>query len=346
MDSLTQVALGGAVAYTVMGRKMGAKAALWGAALGTLPDLDVFIPYGDAISDFTYHRSFSHSLLVHVLVTPLIAWLMTKCHASARPYFKQCMLLVFLCLSTHAILDSFTVYGTQLFWPLTEYPFGIANLFIIDLLVTIPLLMGFIAALLPRLPYRKAKRLNLIGLGLCTLYITWSLVAQQYINHKIERTLANNNIVAGAYMSTPAPFTTLLWRAVVMSDEGYYEVYASVFDTPEQVSVTQFTSQEGLLDGLEDNWHVQRLRWFTKGLYSVSEQQSAIVMSDLRMGTQCNYVFNFKVAERSINGPKAVDVEQYSSRPDMSGLKKLFERIWQPSIVLSPPANTPCGELN
>ena len=46
MDSLTQVVLGSAVGYAVLGNKIGRKAALWGAALGTLPDLDVFIPYG------------------------------------------------------------------------------------------------------------------------------------------------------------------------------------------------------------------------------------------------------------------------------------------------------------
>ena len=44
MDSLTQAALGGAVGYAVLGNKVGRKAALWGAILGTLPDLDVFYP--------------------------------------------------------------------------------------------------------------------------------------------------------------------------------------------------------------------------------------------------------------------------------------------------------------
>ena len=42
MDSLTQVALGSAVGYAVLGNKIGRKAVFWGAALGTLPDLDVF----------------------------------------------------------------------------------------------------------------------------------------------------------------------------------------------------------------------------------------------------------------------------------------------------------------
>ncbi|MGB3668335.1 MAG: metal-dependent hydrolase, partial [Bermanella sp.] len=49
MDSVTQVVLGGAVGYAVLGDKVGRKAALYGAVLGTLPDLDVFLPYGGEV---------------------------------------------------------------------------------------------------------------------------------------------------------------------------------------------------------------------------------------------------------------------------------------------------------
>jgi inner membrane protein len=122
MDSLTQIALGGAVGYAVLGSKIGRKAIIWGAALGTLPDLDVFLPYAGEVEAFTYHRGFSHSLLVHLLASPIIVWLILKVHTHTTAYKKGWFWLVFLSLSTHAILDSCTVYGTQLLWPLTEFP--------------------------------------------------------------------------------------------------------------------------------------------------------------------------------------------------------------------------------
>ena len=62
MDSLTQIALGAAVGTAVLGRKVGPRAALWGAVCGTLPDLDVLLPYGDPVRDFTFHRAESHSI--------------------------------------------------------------------------------------------------------------------------------------------------------------------------------------------------------------------------------------------------------------------------------------------
>ena len=51
MDSVTQAVLGGAVSYTVLGRRLGKRAALYGIILGTLPDLDVLIDFGGPIEN-------------------------------------------------------------------------------------------------------------------------------------------------------------------------------------------------------------------------------------------------------------------------------------------------------
>ena len=74
MDSLSQVVLGASVGGAVMGRTLGRSALLGGALLGTLPDLDVLIDYGDAVANFTEHRGFSHSLLVLLPASLLLAW--------------------------------------------------------------------------------------------------------------------------------------------------------------------------------------------------------------------------------------------------------------------------------
>ena len=78
MDSLTQMALGASISEAVMQNKVGRKAALWGAICGTLPDLDVLIPMGNAIQDFTYHRAESHAFFYMALATPVFTWLILK----------------------------------------------------------------------------------------------------------------------------------------------------------------------------------------------------------------------------------------------------------------------------
>ncbi|MBH0001513.1 metal-dependent hydrolase [Pseudoalteromonas sp. SWYJZ12] len=338
MDSLTQVALGSAVGYAVLGNKIGRKAVLWGAILGTLPDLDVFLPYGGSVEAFTYHRGFSHSLLIHLLISPLIVWLILKVHAGMQIYKVRWFWLVFLSLSTHALLDSLTVYGTQLLWPFTEYPFAVSSVFIIDPAYTLLLLIGVICTLIPKIKAATAYRINAAALVLSSLYLFCALILKVNIDDKVKTALNNRQIPVNAYVSTPAPLTTLLWRIVVMSDGQYYEGYASVFDAPSDVTLTAYQTTSSLLNNISDEWPIKRLQWFTKGFYSVRQQQSNIVLSDLRMGMECNYVFNFVVGKKSDSEVSIGNFEKISQRPNLNNLHKIWNRIWQPNVSLASPA--------
>ena len=122
MDSITQIALGAAIGEATLGRQVGKRAILWGGLCGLFPDLDILIPLGDAVKNFTYHRGPSHSLVVLSALTPLFVYLIIKCHPDTRQYRKRWFALVFLAFITHVLLDCFTVYGTQIFWPLPTPP--------------------------------------------------------------------------------------------------------------------------------------------------------------------------------------------------------------------------------
>ncbi|MCK8136701.1 metal-dependent hydrolase [Pseudoalteromonas sp. 2CM28B] len=345
MDSLTQVALGSAVGYAVLGNKVGRKAVAWGAILGTLPDLDVFLPYGGSVEAFTYHRGFSHSLFVHLLISPLIVWLILKIHTGMQACKVRWFWLVFLCLSTHALLDSLTVYGTQLMWPLSEYPFAVSSMFIIDPLYTLPLLIGLAFTLLPKISTSKAYKINAITLSLSTAYLCLAFVFKLNIGDKVNTALQNRGITVNEYISTPAPFTTLLWRVVVMSDGRYYEGYASVFDTPNEVTLNAYQTTPSLLNEIKNEWGVKRLQWFTKGFYSVREQQDKVILSDLRMGMECAYVFNFVVGQKDGSAISVGNFEKISQRPNLNNLPKIWDRIWHPDTVLASPfAKNNCVE--
>ncbi|KPZ58495.1 MULTISPECIES: metal-dependent hydrolase [unclassified Pseudoalteromonas] len=345
MDSLTQVVLGSAVGYAVLGNKIGRKAALWGAALGTLPDLDVFIPYGGPVEAFTYHRGFSHSFIVHLLISPLIVWLILKIHTGMQMHKTRWFWLVFLCLSTHALLDSFTVYGTQLLWPLTGYPFAISNMFIVDPLYTLPLIFGVACTLLPKITSMRAYKINTTMLGLSCIYLCSSLILKVIIDDKATAALSDRQIQVSNYISTPAPLTTLLWRIVVMSDDQYYVGYASLFDEPNDVTFNAYNTDPLLINEISDEWGIKRLQWFTKGFYSIRQQQSNIILSDLRMGMECNYVFNFVVGEKTDLGVNVGDFEKISQRSNLSRVSKVWDRIWNPDINLAPPlANKSCAK--
>ena len=336
MDSLTQMVLGAAVGEAALGRKIGNSALLWGAALGTLPDLDVFVPLGDVVSDFTYHRSASHSLFVLALATPLLAWLATRIHADTRGRCVRWMLAIYLVFATHVLLDSLTAYGTQIFWPISSLPVSLSTIFIIDPLYTLPLLVGVIAALVMTRESDRGHRINRVGLILSSAYLAWTVVAKVIVDQRFEDALARQGIAYERMFSVPSAFNSVLWRAVVRDRDGYYEAYYSVLDGDREIRFHRYPSEDGLLGAMASDWSIQRLRWFSQGFYGVTLQDGGVVISDLRMGVEPNYVFRFRVAEIGNPHPQPVDVvEQLESAPDYDLLPLVWARIWDPEVGLS-----------
>ena len=334
MDSVTQAVLGGAVSYTVLGRRMGKRAALYGMALGTIPDLDVLIDFGGPIENMTHHRGFSHSLFVQALVTPIFVMLLSKLPFSRSASWARWSVAVYLSFTTHSLADFFTVYGTQIFWPLTNYPFTHSILFIVDPIYTIPLLVAVISALLMR-DRSQAVKINALMLGLSSLYLVWSTGAKSVIDNRVKKALAINGISTEVYESTPAPLNTLLWRGVAVDDDQYFEIWASIFDDVGQIQIQGFPRNEELISAIGDHPKIERLRWFTKGQYKVWQSDDQIIISDLRMGVEGAYVFNFEVGLQTDNQTNIGSFQQIQQRLDLGGLKSVWARIFDPTVNLS-----------
>jgi inner membrane protein len=339
LDSLTQLALGAAAGEATLGRRVGNRAILWGAICGTIPDLDVFIPLGGAVADFTYHRSFSHSLFVLAALTPAMVWLILRLHPQTRPERRRWALLVYLVFATHVLLDSFTVYGTQIFWPLIETPMTWSTIFIIDPAYTLPLLVGVTAALAASRDSSWGHRLNWAGLALSSAYLAWSLGAKLQVERIARDSLAAQGIEHRQLLTTPAPFNTLLWRVLATDADGYHEGFYSVLDTSEDIEFSRYPSRPELLEGLRDHWPVGRLQWFTKGLYSVSLRGRDIVITDLRMGLEPDYVFAFSVGRIDNPHARPMDAERVPATRDLSRLQWVWDRIWHEEPGLPPRTN-------
>lgn len=333
MDSLTQLVLGAAVGGAVMGRRAGRRAVAWGAACGTLPDLDVFVPLGSAVADFTYHRSASHSLFVLAALTPLLVWLIRRMHPDTRGHLWGWTALVYLCFLTHVLLDCLTVYGTQIFWPLSSYPVSGSVVFIIDPAYTLPLLVGLGFALARGLRGQRGYRANAIGLALSTAYLAWAGAAKLHVESVARASLTAQGVTEERLLTTPAPFNTLLWRVVAVADGRYLEGYYSLLDDDAQIDFVPHGQGGELLAGLSDHWPVQRLKWFTHGFWAADREGQSIVISDLRMGIEPAYAFRFQVAEVANPHPRPVPNQRVPSERPAAALRWLWQRIWteQPS---------------
>jgi inner membrane protein len=327
VDSLTQIALGAAVGEAVLGHRVGRKAALWGAICGTLPDLDVLIPFADPVADFTFHRSFSHSVIMLALLTPLMAWLIRKIHPADADHRKGWYALVYLAFLTHVLLDSCTIYGTQIFWPLSEYPMTWGSIFIIDPLYTLPLIAGVVAVAVARRNPQRAYRFNLAMLGLSTLYLGWSFAAKFHVQGIAREALARQGIEHRQILTLASPFNTILWRFVVMTPGGYAEGWYSLLDSDRRIDFIFHNSEQELLTGLERHWPVTRLQWFTKGFYRVGQEGESVVITDLRMGAEDFYAFRFKVGEVGNPHSEPTPSEQLRATLEDGVFRELWQRL-------------------
>ena len=319
MDSLTQLVLGAACGVAVMGRRTAVwKAALWGGICGTLPDLDAFIDFGDPVRDMTYHRAESHGLFYLTLLAPLMAWLASKVHGEAALFKRWCAAL-WLALFTHPLLDTLTIYGTQLLQPFSDYPFGIGSMFIIDPLYTLPLLFGLVAAL--SMKQFAGLRWNAVALGLSCVYLAWSVAAQAHVARIVRSQVGADAL----FFVTPTPLNTIAWRIVVMRDNVYSEGFYSFFDEDRNIRFDEFPNQSALMKELKGNWAAQRMAWFTHGFYALREVNDQVILADLRMGQEPDYVFQFAIAQRDGSSWKAITPQQAGSRSDAA---KLLPWLW------------------
>ncbi|MFK7859815.1 MAG: metal-dependent hydrolase [Granulosicoccus sp.] len=333
MDSISQIVLGASIAQLTLGERLGRRALVAGALLGTLPDLDVVVPYADDVSSFTYHRSWSHSLLVLSLVSLPIAWFVQRLFRTTGISWRHCLTGVWLVLITHPLLDSFTTYGTQIFWPLTPAPTALGSVFIIDPLYTVPLIIALIAAW--RRPYEKSRTIVSSALALSTAYLAWTLLAQHQVQQKLDNTIAQLGIPARQTMVAPFPLS-LLWRTVIETEDHYYEGYSSLLDSASTIELSRYGNGKNLCRQWLDYWPVQRLNWFTQGLFALSIENDQLIASDLRIGVAGSYIFRFAIAEQEDQQWQAIQSRQLPVDVDTQRMGLLLNRATDESVVLLP----------
>ena len=96
MDSFTQILLGIATVEVIAGRQLKDKTFVYGAILGTLPDLDVIVGlFMDPISGVAIHRGISHSLFLFLLLSPLLGLAIAKLERG-KISLQQSIMVAFL----------------------------------------------------------------------------------------------------------------------------------------------------------------------------------------------------------------------------------------------------------
>ncbi|MGH9799901.1 MAG: metal-dependent hydrolase, partial [Blastocatellia bacterium] len=181
--------------------------------------------------------------------------------------------------ATHAPLDIFTSYGTQLFWPFSNYRVALDWIGIVDPLYTIPLAIGV---------YLTMKRLRMrpvrIALLLTSLYICFG-GWQHHRGIETQKRLAEmrgQRIESARVM--PAPGWLVMWRSAYVSGGRLYSdgFQLNWFRSPRVLpgGSADLTTFDDLPVNARENAETRRrfevFSWFAGGLIApVSGEQDA-----------------------------------------------------------------------
>ena len=335
MDSLTQIVLGAAVGEAVLGKKIGNRAFVWGAIAGTIPDLDVITrPLLPMVQGLSWHRGFSHSLIFFILISPVLAWLAGKIHAQRAIPFQQWFWFFFMITFTHALLDCFTSWGTQLFWP---HPWRVHfnNIFVADPLYTVPFLMTVLLTLFFKRSNPLRSRINNAGIIISSVYMLLTIAFKGMVFFELREDLQAKGIDYIQLTTRPAPLNTILWIANVELEDEYLLTYRSLLDDEaDSIEWVSVKKNWHLLEPYRNNEDLQLLLYLTQGFYVAEDLGDVIQINDLRFGQQGDlgegggeFVFKYHITPQDDG---SISFEQIDPpRPSMEEAAPLMEELYK-----------------
>lgn len=329
MDSLTQVLLGIATAEVIAGRQLKNRTFLYGAILGTIPDLDVVVgSFMDPVSGVAIHRGLSHSLFFFVCLSPILGWLITKLE-HGKITIQRSIILAFFGLFTHVILDAFTSWGTQILWPLPER-FALKTIFVIDPLYSIPLLISLIYVFRTRVDLLRRKYVYR-GLIISSCYLLLTCGIKLFALNKFENALQNQDISYTEIIVKPTAFNTILWNANVKTNDGYLLSDYSLLDTKE-ISFTLYESNKEAGIQISNSPYFKRLVTISEGWHIVSRYNNRIFFNDLRFGllndnpAQPQFAFSYEFLLNDDGTFTVIEVPK-AKRDGKLLMQKLWKRL-------------------
>jgi len=238
--------------------------------------------------------------------------------------------MFFLAFLTHSLLDCFTTWGTQLFWPI---PTRVAwkTIFVVDPLYTIPYMVCLTWILFLPKTSSKRKTINWIGILLSSSYLLLTAINKQLINSKFKEIIEETGITYSNMDTRPLPFQNILWTANVETETKFHIFYFSWLDTKQQKSHS-IDKNHYLLEPYLGYDQIRKLIQISEGFYTIARHEDHLIFNDLRFGQTLGwldpnspFVFSYKIVPQN-NSIKIEEVEKKVQQAK-GMLPLLFERI-------------------
>lgn len=218
MDNLTHSLSGLVTARLVPARNLSMRSRyIAGALAANFPDLDIVLAPVSSELYLMHHRGETHSLVLLPLWAFLLSWLFAKMFRSPGGW-RDFYALTAVVLLVHIFGDWITGYGTQLFAPFTRETYSLGTTFIIDPLLTLLLLLGFLGSLLWKASPRAAQASAVMVMALIAIQFYWKQQALE-TGEAYARTQGWQNVQVSA---EPRPVSPFNWTVIIREPEHYH----------------------------------------------------------------------------------------------------------------------------
>lgn len=329
MDSFTQILLGIATVEVIAGRQLKNKTFVYGAILGTLPDLDVVVGlFMDPVSRVAIHRGISHSILLFLLLSPILGWAIAKLERG-KISLQRAIRVAFFGLFTHVLLDAFTSWGTQILWPMPNR-YALKTIFVIDPFYTIPLLISLIYVFRTKVDLLRKKYVYR-GLIISSCYLVITCGIKLFALNKFENALQKQHFSYSEIIVKPTAFNTILWNANVKKNDGYLLADYSLLDSKE-ISFTLYKDDKESGKQISNTKEYTQLVAISEGWHIVSRLENRIYFNDLRFGLlndnpdQPQFAFSYEFLPNHDGTFTVIEVPK-AKRDGKLLLQKMWKRL-------------------
>ncbi len=232
MDNLTHTLSGLVTARLFPASRLSMRQRYIAGALAVnMPDLDILLAPFSSELYLLHHRGETHSLLMVPIWAWLLSWIfsrMFKTPGGWRDFYG----LSAVALVVHIAADWITGYGTQLFAPLSHQTYALGTTFIIDPLLTLVFLLGYLGSLWKKASMRPAQLSALAAIAWIAIQFSWKQQALD-AGQVYARAQGWNDTVITAEARPIAPFN---WTVIIREGEHYHYAHLKLNSQTQQTA--------------------------------------------------------------------------------------------------------------
>jgi len=240
MDPLTHLVSGAVSGHAANGGREGQPGvrglSIFCALAAASPDIDILVG-SDPVINLTLRRGVTHSVFGTLVMALIFAVVGRKIWPRAKFMWLYGLTLAMLWL--HIFFDLINSYGVQILAPLSNHRFALDAIFIIDPLLTFPVLACVIGAAIST---SWRRRFGIIGVAWCLGWPTLAIVTRQILQAKIAGDMAGELKDGEEVIVSSDAFSPVRWKIVTR--------------TPTQIRIEGYDIFSGL-SGKPSSWYTR-----------------------------------------------------------------------------------------